>query len=44
MAQIEKVGDDGTASYVAVEIGEFADGWVEVTGDLSAGDTVVVPE
>ncbi len=41
---VERVGADGAASYVAVEIGEFADGWVEVTGDLSAGDTVVVPE
>lgn len=41
---VEKIGDDGTTSYVAVEIGEFADGWVEVTGDLTVGHTVVVPE
>ncbi len=41
---VEKVGPDGTAGYVAVTIGEFADGWVEVDGDLTEGDVVVVPE
>jgi peptidoglycan hydrolase-like protein with peptidoglycan-binding domain len=28
---------------VAVDTGAFASGWVEVTGDLAEGDTVVVP-
>lgn len=35
---------DGTGGYVGVEIGEFADGWVQVTGDVAEGDRVVVPE
>lgn len=29
--------------FVPVELGAFADGWVEVTGDLDEGDEVVVP-
>ncbi len=41
---VETVGPDGTTSYVTVEIGEFADGWVEIEGDISEGDAVVVPE
>lgn len=41
---IEVVQPDGSASYVAVEIGEFADGWVEISGDVSEGASVVVPE
>lgn len=28
---------------VRVEIGEFADGWVEITGEIEPGDQVVVP-
>ncbi|HEY8545205.1 MAG TPA: peptidoglycan-binding protein [Acidimicrobiales bacterium] len=40
---VERVADDGTTELVAVETGAFADGWVEVTGDLAEGDTVVVP-
>ena len=28
---------------VRVKLGEFADGWVQVTGDVKAGDQVVVP-
>ncbi|MGH9210348.1 MAG: hypothetical protein ACRD2C_06650 [Acidimicrobiales bacterium] len=28
---------------VAVETGAFADGWVEVAGDVAEGDEVVVP-
>jgi hypothetical protein len=28
---------------VAVDVGVFADGWVQITGDVSPGDRVVVP-
>jgi hypothetical protein len=28
---------------VGVELGEFADGWVQITGDVKPGDQVVVP-
>jgi hypothetical protein len=41
---VERVEGDGTTSRVPVETGAFADGWVEVTGDLADGDDVVVPE
>jgi putative peptidoglycan binding protein len=41
---VEKVGSGGTTTRVPVETGAFADGWVEVTGDLAEGDEVVVPE
>ncbi len=41
---LEVVRPDGPTTYVAVEIGEFADGWVEVTGDIAEGDQVAVPE
>jgi Putative peptidoglycan binding domain len=41
---VERVDGDGTTSQVRVETGAFADGWVEVTGDLAEGDDVVVPE
>jgi hypothetical protein len=37
------VAGDGTTSLVGVEVGAFADGWVEVTGDIAEGDTVEVP-
>lgn len=40
---VEVVIPNGTTEYRAVEIGEFADGWVEVAGDLAEGDNVVVP-
>lgn len=40
---VEVVAADGTTQTRAVEIGAFAGGWVEVTGDIEAGDTVVVP-
>ena len=40
---VERVTDDGGTELVAVETGLFADGWVEVTGDLAEGDEVVVP-
>jgi hypothetical protein len=33
----------GGTRLVGVEVGEFADGWVQVTGDIAAGDQVVVP-
>jgi peptidoglycan hydrolase-like protein with peptidoglycan-binding domain len=41
---VEIVEADSTTAYIPVEVGEFADGWVEVSGDLTEGDTVVVPE
>jgi putative peptidoglycan binding protein len=33
----------GTTDFVTVELGAFADGWVEITGDVEEGDEVVVP-
>jgi putative peptidoglycan binding protein len=36
-------GSSGT-ELVPVELGAFADGWVQVTGDVAEGDEVVVPE
>jgi Putative peptidoglycan binding domain len=41
---VEKVTSGGRTELVAVEIGAFADGWVEVTGDVAEGDDVAVPE
>lgn len=40
---VEVVGNGGATSLVSVETGAFADGWVEVTGDVAEGDEVVVP-
>jgi hypothetical protein len=40
---VERLTDSGESELVAVETGLFADGWVEVTGELAAGDAVVVP-
>lgn len=40
---VERVTDDGATELVAVETGLFADGWVEVSGELVEGDEVVVP-
>jgi Putative peptidoglycan binding domain len=40
---VERTGAGGTTDLVAVEVGAFADGWVQVTGDLAEGDDVVVP-
>ncbi len=40
---VEVAESDGSTAYTAVEIGEFADGWVEVAGDIAEGDDVVVP-
>jgi peptidoglycan hydrolase-like protein with peptidoglycan-binding domain len=40
---VERVTDAGTTELVAVEVGLFADGWVEVRGEVAAGDVVVVP-
>ncbi len=41
---VELVQPNGATAYRAVEIGEFADGWVEVIGDIAEGDQVAVPE
>jgi peptidoglycan hydrolase-like protein with peptidoglycan-binding domain len=35
--------DSSGISLIGVETGLFADGWVEVVGDISEGDEVVVP-
>jgi peptidoglycan hydrolase-like protein with peptidoglycan-binding domain len=40
---LEVVDGTGATQLVAVEIGEFADGLVEVQGAVEEGDTVVVP-
>ncbi len=40
---VERASPDGTSELVAVEVGVFADGMVEVVGDLEPGDQVVVP-
>ena len=40
---VERVTDSGGVILVPVEVGLFADGWVEVRGDVAAGDEVVVP-
>ena len=41
---VEVVNADGTTGLVAVEIGAFDDGYVEVTeGDISVGAEIVVP-
>jgi peptidoglycan hydrolase-like protein with peptidoglycan-binding domain len=40
---LERVATDGvTTALVPVELGASADGYVEVTGDIAEGDTVVV--
>jgi hypothetical protein len=41
---VERPVAGGGTDLVAVELGAFADGWVQVTGDLAEGDDVVVPE
>jgi peptidoglycan hydrolase-like protein with peptidoglycan-binding domain len=40
---VEVAQPDGTTEYRAVAIGAFADGWVEVSGDVTEDDQVVVP-
>ena len=40
---LEMVEDDGSTYLIAVDVGLFDDDGVEVSGDLQAGDTVVVP-
>jgi len=40
---LERVVGDGRTELVAVTTGAFADGRVEVSGDLAEGDEVVVP-
>jgi peptidoglycan hydrolase-like protein with peptidoglycan-binding domain len=41
---VEVIGTDGTTGLVGVELGEVVDGMAEITGDVAAGDQVVVPE
>ena len=40
---VERRGAGDASELVPVEVGAFADGWVQVTGDLAEGDDVVVP-
>jgi hypothetical protein len=40
---LEMVADDGSTYLVAAEVGLFDDAGVEVSGNFSAGDSVVVP-
>jgi peptidoglycan hydrolase-like protein with peptidoglycan-binding domain len=40
---VQVASPDGGTRYVAVQLGLFTDGWVEVTGDLVEDDRVVVP-
>jgi hypothetical protein len=40
---VERADADGTTELIAVQLGVFADGMVEVIGELDAGDQVVVP-
>lgn len=40
---VEVDNGDGSTRLVGVEPGLYADGWVEVAGNLSPGDRVVVP-
>ncbi|MFP5360379.1 MAG: peptidoglycan-binding protein [Actinomycetes bacterium] len=40
---VEVADASGSTAYVPVETGVFQDGYVEVAGDLAAGDSVVVP-
>lgn len=39
-----EIAENGGTRLVAVEIGTFADGLVEITGDVAAGDLVAVAE
>jgi peptidoglycan hydrolase-like protein with peptidoglycan-binding domain len=40
---VEAVQADGTTRLVGVELGEFADGYVAIQGEIAEGDPVVVP-
>ena len=40
---VERVTSGGSTELLPVETGAYADGWVEVTGDIAEGDEVVVP-
>jgi hypothetical protein len=40
---VERLTADNGKELVAVETGLFADGWVEVRGELAEGDEVVTP-
>jgi hypothetical protein len=39
---VEKVTGPGVTTLVGVRLGVFANGWVQVTGDIKDGDSVVV--
>ena len=39
---LERLAGDGTTEQVAVKLGAFADNYVQVTGNIKAGDDVVV--
>ena len=39
---LERLSGDGTTEQVAVKLGAFADNFVQVSGDIKAGDEVVV--
>lgn len=41
---LEVVSESGESMLVPVETGTFADGWVEVDGDIAEGAEVVMPE
>jgi hypothetical protein len=41
---VEKVTGQGTTALIGVHLGVFADGWVQVNGDVKSGDVVVVAQ
>ena len=40
---VERINADGSTALIGVQVGPFADGWVQVTGQVTAGDAVVTP-
>ena len=41
---LERLTGDGTTEQVPVQLGAFADNFVQVSGDIKSGDEVVVAE